>query len=74
MKHKDILQCDKYEITTMVEKFKSTLNDPTVPISGLPQSIYDEVMNMPVDKDGCIPIYYLSDGLKSLLSIVDLFD
>lgn len=62
---------NKFEIADKLEKLKTTLHDPEVAIFDFPESLYDEIMNMPKDKDGGVPKHYLSDGLKSIMSIVD---
>lgn len=62
---------NKFEIAKKLEELKVTLHDPEVAVFDFPESLYDEIMNMPTDKDGGVPKYYLSDDLKCIMRIVD---
>ena len=64
---------DKFEIAEKIEELKRCFNDPEDFLFNLSQrsGIYDEVVNMPKDKDGGVPRYYISDSLKGFLRIYE---
>lgn len=61
---------DKYEVTRCIQKAKDWLNDPSSTVFDFPFEIYKEIMEMPTDKDGYVPIYYLSDELKTTIKVL----
>ncbi len=64
---------NKFEIAEKIEELKKWFNDPEACFIELPHrlGVYDEVMNMPKDKDGGVPKYYISDSLKNFFRIYE---
>lgn len=65
---------NKFEISEKLDELKEQLHDPEVAWFDFPENLYDEIMDMPRDKEGGVPKYYLSEGLKSILKFVDLMN
>lgn len=64
---------DKYQLTEFMKDLKEALTDPETSLFDVPDSIIEEILNPPTDKDGYVYKYYLMDSTKSIaesLSIV----
>lgn len=64
---------NKFEIAEKIEELKRRFNDSEDCLFTLSHrfDVYNEVMNMPLDKDGGVPRYYISDSLKSFFEIYE---
>ncbi|QBP06998.1 hypothetical protein [Virgibacillus phage Mimir87] len=60
---------NKFEIAEKLEELIKYLHDPEVNMFDFPKKVYDEMINMPRDKEGGVPKYYLSSTLKDMLEL-----
>lgn len=63
----------KFEIAEKIKELKSLFSKPEGFLFNLSQrfGVYDEVLNMPTDKEGGVPLHYVSDTLKSFLRLYE---
>lgn len=67
MKMININELDKYEVTRIVNEVREMIKNNEVHIFDAPVDIFEEILGLPRDKDGCIPKFYLSDGAKGVV-------
>lgn len=62
---------NKFEIAEKINELKESLNDQKGLLFNLSQrfGVYEEVMSMPLDKDGGVPGYYISETLEHFLKV-----
>ncbi|MBO1003753.1 hypothetical protein [Pseudogracilibacillus auburnensis] len=62
-------ELNKFEVAEKIERLIEVIHEPGM--SRLPKELYEEIVNMPRDKEGGIPKYYLSDSLKVFIAAFD---
>lgn len=58
---------DKYQLTELMKEVKEMITDPETSFFDVSESIIEEILNPPTDKDGYVHKYYLNDNTKLMV-------
>lgn len=61
---------DKYQLTELMKKVKETITDPEISLFDVPNSVIEEMLNPPTDKDGYVHKYYLNNDTKLMVELL----
>lgn len=58
---------DKYQLTELMKEVKEMITDPETSFFDVSESVIEEILNPPTDKDGYVHKYYLNDNTKLMV-------